>query len=102
LAAATAPKRLGDDGDSIKRCPSCWEALTAGDRTVGTCEHCGEKLPAEGWQQGPMTIEQKYAAIRALLKNERDEWIEDVSGADFVQEVSLIIDAPTVPAKEAK
>lgn len=43
------------------------------------------------------TTADKLAAIVALLKDEHGEWIENVSGADFVQEVSIIIDEPTAP-----
>ena len=41
-----------------------------------------------------MTTTEKLDAIIALLKD-GDEWREDVGGADFVQEVSILIDAPT-------
>jgi len=44
-----------------------------------------------------MTTGQKLAAIVALLKDGTGEWREDVNGADFVQDVSLLIDSPTTP-----
>lgn len=45
----------------------------------------------------PMTIADKYAAIISLLKDARGDWIEDINGADFVQEVSILIADPTAP-----
>lgn len=46
----------------------------------------------------PLTNAQKLAKIEALLREEDGTWREDVNGADFVQEVSLIIDAPVASA----
>lgn len=47
-----------------------------------------------------MTTATKLAAITALLKDEQGGWRENVNGADFVQEVSIIIDAPSENAPE--
>ena len=47
-----------------------------------------------------MTNAERYAAIVALLKDEHGEWREDVGGADFIQDVSLIIDEPTTPTPD--
>lgn len=47
-----------------------------------------------------MTSAAKLTAIIALLKDEQGAWREDVNGADFVQNVSLIIDTPTTGRSE--
>jgi hypothetical protein len=44
-----------------------------------------------------MTTDEKYAAIRALLKDEHGAWRKEVGGADFINDVSRIIDEPTTP-----
>jgi hypothetical protein len=41
---------------------------------------------------GRRTMAEKLAAITALLKDEHGAWRDDVSGADFVQDVTTILD----------
>lgn len=58
------------------------------------CGYCGLDHSSSDPCPRIMTIPEKYAAIVALLKDELGEWYDSVNGADFIQDVSSIIDAP--------